>query len=226
MCAVALRRSSKSRSAVAIPGARRAPIPGFIEPCDPTLREQAPNGPDWLHEIKVDGYRAQLHVRAGRVTIYSRSGHDWTEQFGQIARTAQVLSDRELIIDGEATVLGNTGLPDFQALRRELSRKHSDRLIYLAFDLLYLEGYDLRHAPLIERKRALKVVLAKAPEKIAVSDFLEVQDGQTVYRQACAMGLEGIVSKRRDSPYRSGRQDIWIKLKCTKSDTFPNHCIR
>src|SRR5438874_4539682 len=155
MCAVALRRSSKSRSAVAIPGARRAPFPGFIEPCNPTLREYAPNGPDWLHEIKVGGYRAQLHVHAGRVTIYSRSGHDWTEQFGQIARTAQVLSDRDRIIDGEATVLGNTGLPDFQALRRELSRKHCDRLIYLAFDL------------------------------------------QTVYRQACAMGLEGIVSNRR-----------------------------
>lgn len=221
MCAVALKRSSKIGSAATIPSSRPASYPGFIPPCDPTLREHAPSGSDWLHEIKIDGYRAQLHVHAGRIIVYSRSGYDWTKQFGQIAHAAQALADRELIIDGEATVLGNTGLPDFQALRRELAKKHSDRLIYLAFDLLYLDGHDLRRVPLFERKRALKDVLAKAPPNIACSDFLELQDGGTVYAHACEMGLEGIVSKRRDSPYRSGRQDVWIKLKCTKSDTFP-----
>jgi bifunctional non-homologous end joining protein LigD len=126
-----------------------------------------------------------------------------------------------LIIDGEATVLGNTGLPDFQALRRELAKKHSDRLVYLAFDLLYLDGYDLRRAPLIERKRALQRVLAKAPPKIHFVEFFEMNDGDALFRHACKLGLEGIVSKRRDAPYRSGRQESWLKLKCTKSDTFP-----
>jgi bifunctional non-homologous end joining protein LigD len=112
-------------------------------------------------------------------------------------------------------------LPDFQALRRELAKKHSDRLVYLAFDLLYFDGYDLRGAPLIERKRALQRVLEKPPPKIVYVEHFETDDGDAVYRHACKLKLEGIVSKRRDSRYRSGRQDSWLKLKCTKSDTFP-----
>jgi bifunctional non-homologous end joining protein LigD len=222
MCAVALRRSRNSPFATAaIPGAKRAPFPGFIEPCDPTLRARAPDGPGWLHEIKIDGYRAQVHIDRERVTIYSRSGYDWTQQFRQIAHAAEGLSAHDLIIDGEATVYGNTGLPDFQALRRELAQKHSDRLAYLAFDLLYLDGYDLRRAPLIERKRALQRVLAKPPPKIVYVEHFEIDDGEAVYRHACKLKLEGIVSKRQDSRYRSGRQDSWLKLKCSKSDTFP-----
>jgi bifunctional non-homologous end joining protein LigD len=221
MCAVALKRSPRSRRRFALRGAKPAPYPGFITPCDPTLRERAPEGSDWLHEIKIDGYRAQLHIHAGRVRVFSRSGYDWTEQFSQLARAAEALSTRELIIDGEATVVGTTGLPDFQALRRELAKKHTDRLIYMAFDLLYLDGRDLRGLPLIERKRALQELLAKAPAKISYADFVELQDGETVFRHACELGMEGIVSKRRDAPYRSGRQETWIKLKCTKSDTFP-----
>ena len=221
MCAVALKRSPRSRRRSALPGSKPAPYPGFIAPCDPTLRERAPEGSGWLHEIKIDGYRAQLHIHDGRVRVFSRSGYDWTEQFSQIARAAEPLSARELIIDGEATVVGKTGLPDFQALRRELAKKHTDRLIYMAFDLLYLDGHDLRGLPLIERKRALQDVLAKAPAKISYADSVGLQDGETVFRHACELGLEGIVSKRRDAPYRSGRQETWIKLKCTKSDTFP-----
>jgi bifunctional non-homologous end joining protein LigD len=221
MCAVALKRSPRSRRRCALPGAKPTPYPGFIAPCDPTLRERAPEGSDWLHEIKIDGYRAQLHIHDGRVRVFSRSGYDWTEQFSQIGRAAEGLSARELIIDGEATVVGKTGLPDFQALRRELAKKNTDRLIYMAFDLLFLDGHDLRGLPLIERKRALQEVLAKAPSKISYADFVELQDGETVFRHACELGMEGIVSKRRDAPYRSGRQETWIKLKCTKSDTFP-----
>jgi ATP-dependent DNA ligase len=115
MCAVALKRSTRSRRRFALPGAKPAPAP-----CDPTLRERAPKGSDWLHEIKIDGDRAQLHIHDGRVRVFSRSGYDWTEQFSQIARAAEALSVRELIIDGEATVVGKTGLPDFEALRREV----------------------------------------------------------------------------------------------------------
>jgi bifunctional non-homologous end joining protein LigD len=221
MRAVALKGSSKKDRFAELPGARPAPYPGFITPCDPTLRERAPRGPDWLHEIKIDGYRAQLHIHDGRVQVFSRSGFDWTQQFAQIARAAAALSARDLIIDGEATVLGATGLPDFQALRRELAKKHTDRLIYQAFDLLYLDGQDLRGAALLERKRALQEALANAPPKIGYVDFVELHDGETVFRHACRLGAEGIVSKRRDAPYRSGRHETWIKLKCTKSDTFP-----
>jgi bifunctional non-homologous end joining protein LigD len=221
MCAVALRRPRNSQSSAGIPAAKRAPFPGFIAPCDPTLRDRAPDGSGWLHEIKIDGYRAQVQIHHGRITVYSRSGYNWTDHFHQIAHAAKVLSGHDLIIDGEATVFGNTGLPDFQALRRELAKKHSDRLVYLAFDLLYLDGYDLRSAPLIERKRALQSLLAKPPPKLVYVEHFEMDDGEAVYRHACKLKLEGIVSKRRDSPYRSGRQESWLKLKCTKSDTFP-----
>jgi bifunctional non-homologous end joining protein LigD len=220
MCAVALKRRV-NRAPAPVPGARRASFPGFITPCDPTLRDRAPDGPGWLHEIKIDGYRAQVHIHRRRITIYSRRGYNWTDHFHQIAHAVRALSEHDLIIDGEATVFGDTGVPDFQALRRELAKNHSDRLVYLAFDLLYLEGYDLRSTPLIGRKRALQDLLAKAPPKIHYVEHFEMDDGEAVYRHACKLKLEGIVSKRRDSPYRSGRQEIWLKLKCTKSDSFP-----
>jgi bifunctional non-homologous end joining protein LigD len=203
---------------VGTPSGRRAPYPGFIQPCDPTLREQAPRGAEWLHETKLDGYRAQIHLRAGDVAIYSRQGLNWTKQFGAIARAAEDLAAREAIIDGEAVVPGKSGVPDFQALRRALG-KHSGGLIYIAFDLLYLDGTDLRDTPLIERKRMLERLLAGAPEILVYLGYLEA-DGPTVYQRACGLGLEGIVSKRRSASYRSGRQETWIKVKCTRSDTF------
>jgi bifunctional non-homologous end joining protein LigD len=200
--------------------APKAPMPGFIEPCDPTLHERAPTGSGWVYEIKTDGYRAQVHIRAKRVTVYSPSGYDWTDEFAPIAKAAAQLKVREAIIDGEATVMGNTGLPDFQALRRELRNRQSKRLTFHAFDLLYLNGRDFRRAPLLERKKALKSVLDDGPPTLVYVDSLEA-DGTRVFEQACRMGLEGIVAKRADTPYRSGRQDSWIKLKCVKSDTFP-----
>jgi bifunctional non-homologous end joining protein LigD len=220
MRAVVSKRSASKSAAAAMAGATRASYPGFIEPCDPTLRDLAPAGPEWGHEIKTDGYRAQLHIHDGAITVFSRSGYDWTEQFAPIAKAAKALSSRELIIDGEATVLGATGLPDFQALRRELGQPDSKRLIYHAFDLLYLDGRDLRGAPLLDRKQALRDLLAEAPAALVYVGWIE-DDGARVLEHACRMGLEGIVSKRRDSRYRSGRQESWIKLKCVKSETFP-----
>jgi bifunctional non-homologous end joining protein LigD len=214
MNAKALKRSSANRAGA------KTHMPGFIEPCDPTLHEHAPAGPGWVYEIKTDGYRAQVHIRNGEVTVYSRTGYDWTEQFAAIAAAAKKLKVQDAIIDGEATVLGNTGLPDFQALRRELANPHSKRLLYHAFDLLYLNGRDLRRTSLLERKSALKLLLRKAPTTIVYVDYLEA-DGARVFEQACRMGLEGIVAKRANAPYGSGRQDSWVKLKCVKSDTFP-----
>jgi bifunctional non-homologous end joining protein LigD len=221
MCAVPLRRQIDRAPTPVVPGAKQAPFPGFITPCDPSLRDRAPDGLGWLHEIKIDGYRAQVHVHHGRITVYSRSGYNWTDHFHQIAHAVKALSAHDFIIDGEATVFGNTGLPDFQALRRELAKRHAGRLVYLAFDLLYLDGHDLRGAPLMERKRALQNLLANRPPKIVYVEHFETHDGEAVYRHACKLKLEGIVSKRRDSRYRSGRQETWLKLKCTKSDTFP-----
>jgi bifunctional non-homologous end joining protein LigD len=199
--------------------ARRSDPPRFIEPCHPASRDEPPSGSEWLYEIKIDGYRAQLHLDHGAVTVHSRHGHDWTIPFRSIARSAAQLGVSQAILDGEAAVLGSNGLPDFQALRHEL-RPDSSRLIYYAFDLLWHNGQDLRRRPLIERKRQLKKLLEGAPANLVYVDFLEAE-GEHVLREACRLGFEGVVAKRRDSPYRSGRQETWLKLKCIKSDTFP-----
>jgi bifunctional non-homologous end joining protein LigD len=213
-------RSRLKKAPAGLRGARKAEFPAFIEPCDPSLRQRAPAGDDWVYEIKADGYRSQIHVHNGKVTAYSRTGLNWTDQFSLIVEAAQRLSVRQAVFDGEAVVYGATGIPDFQALRRELGRKRLGGLRYHAFDLLYLDGYDLRSVPYVQRKEILKQVLAGAPEQLIYVGYLEAEGGR-VYDHACNMGLEGIVGKRRQSIYRSGRVNDWVKLKCTKSDNFP-----
>ena len=136
-------------------------MPGYIDPCDPVLRKVPPSGDDWLYEIKWDGYRAQLHIRPGKIIVYSRKGFDWTDRFAAIALAAKDLRVREAVIDGEAVVLGSKGIADFQALRRELGRENSEKLTYYAFDLLWLNGKDLRSLPLVERKQRLRKLIDK-----------------------------------------------------------------
>ncbi|MCK1716067.1 MULTISPECIES: DNA ligase D [unclassified Bradyrhizobium] len=218
MCAVALRQSRFGVARVA--GARKAAIPRYIEPCDPTLRESPPRGADWVYEIKADGYRAQLHLEHREVKVYSRAGYDWTEQFSSIAASAAQLKAESTIIDGEAVVYGAGGLPDFQQLRRELGSRRSERVRYHAFDLLYLDGYDLRGAAYEDRKHLLQRLLKNAPETFIYVEALAA-DGNEILDKGCKLGLEGLVAKRLGEPYRSGRQESWIKLKCKKSETFP-----
>jgi bifunctional non-homologous end joining protein LigD len=220
MSSPALAPVSPKPSPGSLPGARPADLRSYIEPCDPTLREHAPEGEDWVYEIKADGYRAQVHLHDGKVTVYSRRGLDWTEQFGAIAEAAKRLRARSCILDGEAVAYGVTGLPDFQALRRELGKGVAARLFYHAFDVLYLDGYDLRQVPYRERKRLLKELVAAAGPTFIFVEYLEA-DGALAFQHACRMGLEGLVAKRRESTYRSGRVESWIKLKCVSSDTFP-----
>src|SRR3954470_574284 len=213
------KRLKKSSGLTRIEGIRRATQPGFVEFCDPTLRDSAPSGAEWVYELKSDGYRAQAHIKSGSVTIFSRRGYDWTRQFRAVAAALKHLK-HDAIIDGEAVVIGAKGIADYQALRRELGNQGASRLAYHAFDLLYLDGYDLRGAPYVERKRLLKSILDGMPATISYVDYLEA-DGDIVFEHACKLGAEGIVAKRKDSPYRTGRQDVWFKLKCTKSDDFP-----
>ncbi|TIP73326.1 MAG: DNA ligase D [Mesorhizobium sp.] len=192
----------------------------FVEFQMPTLVEKPPNGDGWIHEIKYDGYRTQLILQQGAVQAFTRNGFDWTDRYSPIVRAAAELKAKRVIIDGEATVFGATGRPDFQALRRELGKAESTKLVFHAFDLLHLNGKDLRQLPLLKRKQALERLLKDAPPALVYVDHLEGH-GPTVFEHACEMGLEGIVSKRADSPYRSGRQESWLKLKCIKSDNFP-----
>jgi bifunctional non-homologous end joining protein LigD len=153
MSRAATRGSPARFDASLLPGARPAPFPGFIEPCHPTLRQKAPSGRDWVHEIKLDGYRTQAHLRNGEPAIYTRRGYDWTVRFQPIAEALAALPAKDLILDGEAVVADSRGIPDFGLLHADLAAGRRDRLLYYAFDLLYLDGFDLRGARLIERKR-------------------------------------------------------------------------
>ena len=212
-------RSRSRKTPAGLKGARKAEFPTFIEPCDPSLRQRAPTGDDWAYEIKADGYRVQIHMREGSVTVYSRTGLNWTSKFRFIADAAKRLTVAQAVFDGEAVVYGSTGIPDFQALRRELGSNRG-RLRYHAFDLMHLDGYDLRRVAYQERKELLKQVLAGASEQLIYVGCVQDEGGR-VFQHACNMGLEGVIGKRLQSVYRSGRVDDWVKLKCTKSDNFP-----
>jgi bifunctional non-homologous end joining protein LigD len=155
-----------------------------------------------------------------RRPLLARPGHDWTQRFQPIAHALAALPADDLILDGEAVVADSRGVPDFGLLHADLAAGRRDRLLYYAFDVLYLDGLDLRGARLAERKRLLAALLAGASERILYAKHLE-GDGAEIYERACAMGLEGIVSKQRDAPYRSGRTESWIKVKRGKRDTFP-----
>ena len=208
-----------SLSAREIPGAKPAPFPGFIEPQLATLRPKPPTGDNWLHEIKYDGYRLQAHVREGRVQLFTRRGYDWTDRFESVALAAWELKTYAAIIDGEVIVPTARGQSDFHALERDLGAGRTDRFVYYVFDLLYLDGFDLRDAALLGRKQVLAELLADAQEPIRLSEHIAA-NGAAVFQNACKLELEGIVSKRTDSRYRSGRNDTWWKATCRHRDTF------
>ncbi|RWF69039.1 MAG: DNA ligase D [Mesorhizobium sp.] len=192
----------------------------FIEFQSPTLVAKPPAGSDWLHEVKYDGYRTQLIVDGRTARAFTRRGYDWSHRYKGIVQAAANLPVKAAIIDGEAVVLGETGLPDYQALERELGNPNSPKVIFYAFDLLHLNGRDLRQQPLVKRKAALEKLVKDRAPTLTYAEHLEVS-GSDVFEHACRMGLEGIVSKRADAPYRSGVQTSWLKVKCIKSDTFP-----
>jgi bifunctional non-homologous end joining protein LigD len=182
---------------------------GFIAPCLPIKTDKLPSGSDWLHEIKHDGFRVIARKNAAQVKLYSRPGNDLTYRFPLIVETLARLRSRSCIIDGEAGGCDDNGVTLFNLVRY----RHCDESIFLyAFDVIELNGDDLRRAPLERRKATLEMILAKAEAGIRFNEHME-GDGETVFRHACKFGLEGIVSKRKDSPYRSGRSPDWLKMK-------------
>lgn len=188
-----------------------ADMPPFVEPQLCKSVDRPPPGGSWAHEVKFDGYRLQVRVENGKAVIRTRKGLDWTAKFGAIAKAAAKLPD--CILDGEACALDAAGQPDFPALQAALSDGRGEDLIYFAFDLLFLEGRDLRGLPLRDRKLRLKELLgADAPHLRYVEHF--ETSGDAVWQSACRLELEGIVSKRLDAAYKSGRGDNWVKAKC------------
>jgi bifunctional non-homologous end joining protein LigD len=180
-----------------------------FDPCLPRPAKQPPAGPGWIHEIKHDGFRIVAHRDAKGVGLMTRNGYDFADRFPLAVAAVATLPVRSCVIDGEAIACDQNGLSVFEMIRW---RKHDSAVTLCAFDLLELNGEDLRRAPIETRKATLKSLLRRAHAGVAFNQHFEA-DGQTIYRHACAFGCEGIVSKRLGSPYRAGRTDHWIKIK-------------
>jgi bifunctional non-homologous end joining protein LigD len=178
-----------------------------FEPCLPRPAKTPPAGPGWIHEIKHDGYRIIARRDQGGVRLITRKGHNFTARFPLAAAAVAALPARSFLIDGEAIACDDNGLAVF-----EMIRHHHREVELCAFDLLELNGEDLRSSAIEERKRTLARLLRRSSPGIVLNEHFN-GDGAVVYRHACALGCEGIVSKRLGSPYRSGRADCWVKVK-------------
>ena len=185
---------------------------GFIPPCLPTAAPRAPSGDQWWHEIKQDGIRVIARKVNKRIKLYSRPGNDLTDRFPLIVEALARLRSRSCIIDGEAVICGTDGKSDFGKLH---SGVHDANVFLYGFDLIEVDGEDLRPATLEQRKGRLEKLLAHSDD-IRFSEHLD-GDGATIFAHACKLGLEGIVSKRRDLPYRSGRCRAWVKVRNPQS---------
>ena len=189
---------------------------GFIEPCQPSKVARPPSGPLWVHEIKHDGYRLMVRRDGERVRCFTRNGHDWADRFPAIVDAALRIKAQSFLIDGEAVTARDDGTPDFHALRSK--RRGIDAVLY-GFDLIEHDGDDLRDLPLIDRKWRLARLIGKAKKWRAIQYTEHLAgDGPTVFEHVCGMGLEGIVSKRTDAPYRSGPSKMWLKSKNPESE--------
>jgi bifunctional non-homologous end joining protein LigD len=196
--------------------ARHAALPAFVAPCLATLADKVPQSDNWIHEIKFDGYRLQARLDNGKVKLLTRRGLDWTRKFPAIAEAIATLPAKAALIDGELVVEGDDGVSSFSLLQQDLKDGRHDRMVLYAFDLLHLDGSDLKPQPLHARKQALARLLAKARQggPLRLSESL-TEPGPTLLKHACRMGLEGIVSKLADAAYHSGRGRDWIKTKCS-----------
>ncbi|PPD13682.1 MAG: DNA ligase D [Methylobacterium sp.] len=196
-----------------------AVFPTFVEPALAQLQSTPPTGDGWVHEVKFDGYRLQARLAGGKVAFLTRKGLDWTERFGsRLAEAFAALPCDSAVIDGEIVTLRDGGA-SFSALQNALSEGQTQALLFYAFDLLMLDGEDLRGLPLLERKTRLDALLPEDDGPLRLSEHFS-DPGGIMLREACRMGLEGVVSKRVDAPYRSGRTGDWVKSKCTNRQEF------
>ncbi|MGE0024689.1 MAG: non-homologous end-joining DNA ligase [Hyphomicrobium sp.] len=196
------------------------PLPRFVAPCLATLTDAPPTGGEWVHEIKFDGYRLEARIADGAVQLLTRTGLDWTARFPSIAKALKGLKVRTALIDGEAVVEDERGASSFTKLVEALEAGRSDAMVFVAFDLLHLDGVDVAQAKLGDRKEVLKGLMARSRSKHLRYSEHFAADGAAVLANACSLGLEGVVSKRLDRPYRSGRNGEWLKAKCVQTDEF------
>jgi bifunctional non-homologous end joining protein LigD len=188
-------------------------LSAWVEPQLATLVTDPPPGDGWVHEIKLDGYRILLRIERGRVKLLTRNRQDWTARYPVVAEAAATLPVKEALLDGEIVALDAAGVSRFQALQAFDAAGTVGTLVYVAFDLLFLEGRDLRARPLLERKARLARLLEGRRGRLRYSEHFD-QPGRRVHERACRLGLEGIVSKLKTAPYTSGRGQSWLKVKC------------
>jgi bifunctional non-homologous end joining protein LigD len=202
-------------------GARKGLLRLFVEPSLASPSDRPPKGARWRHEIKFDGYRTQARIDGDEVRLLTRKGLDWTERFASVARALSELSLGSAILDGEIVVEDSAGISSFSELVGDLKRGRQDRFRYYAFDLLYLDGVDLTNATLADRKEVLASIFALSPQsgRLGLSEHFTIE-GDTFFEHVSRLGLEGMISKRRDAPYRSGRTKDWLKSRCVLSQEF------
>ena len=188
---------------------RTRPGLGIVEPCLPSPAKAPPSGPGWIHEIKHDGFRILARRDSAGVRLFTRHGNDFTSRFPLAVEALTALAARSFLLDGEAIVTNERGLAVFDLIRHQ---RHGADAVLLAFDLLELDGEDLRRIPIEQRKRQLAKLVRRPQAGIVVNEVFE-GDGDVLFEHACKLGCEGIVSKRLGSPYRPGRVDHWLKIK-------------
>jgi len=188
-----------------------------FEPCLPSRGTKVPDRPEWIHEVKHDGYRLIVQKDGKRVRLFTRNGHDWSDRYPRIIEAALRNRNSSFAVDGEAVLLGVDGVSDIDGLH---SRKHDAEVEFYAFDMLVSDGEDLRKLPLSMRKTNLARLLARRVDGIHLAPFEQGEIGPDLFRHACLMGLEGLVSKHRESPYRGGRFDRWVKVKNRSHPAF------
>jgi DNA ligase D-like protein (predicted ligase) len=189
-----------------------SPRLAFIPPLKPCALQKPPQGDKWIREVKWDGYRTQIIVQGGKARLYTSSGLDWTEKYRPLAAVAEKLGAKSAIIDGEVILCDEQGRPDFKNLKSAI-RRNPECLLFMAFDLLHLEGQDLRRIAVEERRQLLQDLIGPENEPIRFSESLE-GESETVFNAIDKLGLEGMVSKRKGSRYRSGDSRDWFKTKC------------
>jgi bifunctional non-homologous end joining protein LigD len=201
-------------------GARKRTMAEKLLPQLATLAEAAPDGDQWLHEIKYDGYRLLARIERGTVRLTTRNGLDWTDKFAASARALAALPVESALIDGEIVALAADGTTDFAVLQDAIARRDTSGLVFYAFDLVYQDGWDLTEAVLEDRKAALAALVPHPGDGAVRYSDHQVGRGTDFYRHVCGYDLEGIVAKRRDRPYRPGRGRDWLKIKCDNRDEF------
>lgn len=204
-----------------LPGARKIAMPEFVPPQLATLVDKPPVGEQWLHELKLDGYRLLCHLQRGQVRFWTRNQNDWTAKFPGLGKAIKALPVKSAIFDGEVVALDASGRASFQKLQQSINKNAGAGLILHLFDLIYIEGFSLVRTPLLERKRVLAELIQPLNERgvLRYSDHIEGHGAQ-FFKEACKLGIEGIVSKLADSMYESTRSRNWLKIKCIKRQEF------